>query len=478
MEEYRLRHSRPCLPRIAVVSRLPALRQGGLVMGKAWRVLAFLLRLVPALPLYSADPPAPPDFTAIQQHSQIAYKVVSLASGKSVEKPAPELHCPAMRSQLRRVRDEHGVVSLKPWEPDAKAAPFFKEAESSLAARHLEEAANAYAKGLALSPEYGPGWVNAGDVQFARKDYAGALGFYRKGLALDPSLAQAHHFAADSLFKLGRFSEAEAEYVQALVYDPSYEEVWRALKIVGPRAGFSAHRPAVSTPAGAIGDNVDGKVEIGVADPEWLPYLNCKAVWRHEDAYRKARLAAAPQRYSRSLTVAGTTYPWSVAEEAECLRAYVAGNLSATAARLEPEGKSGQAAGVSREKVLAAAPELVRTLVQVEEADLLDGFILFALFGQRCPMAVALFSDAERSQMERFVRKLVIVHGEAVSSGEPPPPSIQPPFSGYERTVTLAPDLSGTARVVNVLNMETLVSVATERDSAAEAAAVRERRTT
>ncbi|HEY2292992.1 MAG TPA: hypothetical protein VGM86_19990, partial [Thermoanaerobaculia bacterium] len=117
--------------------------------------------------------------------------------------------------------------------------------------------------------------------------------------------------------------------------------------------------------------------------------------------------------------------------------------------------------------------------------------ILFALFGQRCPMAVALFSDAERSQMERYVRKFVIVHGEAApspiqarqpqaspqsgASGEPQPPSINPPFSGYERTVTLAPDLSGTARVINVLNVETLVSVATEKDSAAVAAAVRQK---
>jgi tetratricopeptide (TPR) repeat protein len=457
-------------------------------------VLVSLLPLMSASPLYSGDPPALPDFTAIQQHSQIAYKVVSLANGKSVEKPAPELHCPPMRSQLRRVRDEHGVVSLKAWEPDAKAATFFKEAESSLAAGRLQQAADAYAKGLALSPEYGPGWVNAGDVQFARKDYAGALGFYRKALALDPSLAQAHHFAADSLFKLDRLSEAEDEYVQALVYDPSYEEVWRSLKIVGPRAGFSAHRPAVSTPAGAIGDNVDGKVEIGVADPEWLQYLNCKAVWRHEDAYRKVKVAAVPPRYSRSLTVAGTTYPWSVVEEAECLRSYIAGNLSATAARLEPGGKSGQAAGVSREKVLAAASELVRTLVQVEDADLLDGFILFALFGQRCPMAVALFSDAERSQMERFVRKFVIVHGEAAasptqaqqpqsslqagSSGEPPAPSIHPFFAGYERVVTLAPDLSGTARVINILNMETRVEVAAEGMKSAEAAAMREKWTT
>jgi tetratricopeptide (TPR) repeat protein len=459
-------------------------------MRKVWRALAFILPLAAASPLYSGDVSAPPDFTAIQQHSHLVYKVVSLASGKAVEKPARELHCPPMRSELRRVRDEHGGVHLQKWEPTAKAAPFFAEAESSLAKGRLQEAADAYAKGLALSPEYGPGWVNAGDVQFARKDYAGALGFYRKALALDPSLAQAHHFAADSLFKLGRLSEAEDEYVQALVYEPNYDEVWRALDIVGPKAGFRIHRPVISTPAGAIGDNVDGKVEIGVADPQWLQYLSCKAVWRHEDDYRKAKLAAAPQRYSRSLAIAGTTYPWSVAEEAECLRSYVAGNLSATAARLKEQGAgSGQTAGVSREKVLAAAPELVRTLVQVEDADLLDGFILFAMFGQRCPMVLTLFSDSERSQMERFIRKFVIVHGEAASSpiqaqqpqagpqgassGEPRPPSINPPFSGYERTVALAPDLSGTARAIHVLNMEIMVAAAGEKMTSAEVAAMR-----
>jgi hypothetical protein len=63
------------------------------------------------------------------------------------------------------------------------------------------------------------------------------------------------------------------------------------------------------------------------------------------------------------------------------------------------------------------------------------------------------------------------------SSSEPKPPSINPPFSGYERTVTLAPDLSGTARVINVLNMETLVGAAAERpgETAAGVAAIREK---
>jgi tetratricopeptide (TPR) repeat protein len=366
-------------------------RQGGGAVRKAWKVLASIFSLAPALPLYSGDVPAPPDFMAIQQRSQIAYKVVDLANGGSVRKPASELRCPPLDARSRRVRDARGVVvRLQNWEPAATAAPFFARAESSLAAGRLREAADACAQGLALSPEYGPGWMSAGEVELARKDYAAALGFFRKALALDPSLAPAHRLAADSLVKLGRLSEAEDEYVRALVYNPGYEEVWRSLEELGPKAGFTVHRLATSIPAGAIGDVVDGKVEIGVANPEWLQYLSCKAVWRHEDAYRQARMAAVPRRYSRSV---------SVAEEMECLRGYVAGHLKG----------SGQAPEASREKALAAAPELVRTLARVEDAGLLDGFIFFALLGERCPMELALFSDPERGQLERFIRKFVIV---------------------------------------------------------------------
>jgi len=357
---------------------------------KIWKVLTSIFSLAPALPLYSADVPALPDFMAIQQRSKIAYKVVDLAKGGAVKRPASELRCPPINLRQRRVRDARGVViRIENWEPAATAAPLFARAESARAAGRLQEAADAYAQGLALSPEYGPGWVSAGDVQLARKDYAAALGFYRKALALDPSLAPAHRLAADSLVRLGRLREAEDEYVRALVYDPGSEEVWRSLAELGPRAGFTVHRLAASIPAGAIGDVVDGKVEIGVANPEWLQYLNCKAVWRHEDAYRQDRMAAVPRRYSRSVSVAGTSYSWSVAEEMECLRVYVAGHLKAG-------GKE---------------PELARTLARVDEAGLLDGFIFFKLLGERCPLELALFSDPERAQLERFLRKFVLVHG-------------------------------------------------------------------
>ena len=358
-------------------------------MRKVWKVLTSIFSLAPGLPLHSADLPALPDFVAIQQRSRITYQVVDLAKGGSVKKPASELRCPPINPRQRRVRDSRGVVvRIENWQPAAAAAPFFTRAESARAAGRLQEAADAWAQGLALSPEYGPGWVSAGDVQLARKDYAAALGSYRKALALDPGVAPAHRSAADALVRLGRLSEAEDEYIQALVYEPGYEEVWKSLEEIGPKAGFTVHRLAAAIPAGAIGDVVDGKVEIGVASPEWLPYLNCKAVWRHEEAYRRERMAAVPRRYSRSVSVAGTEYSWSVAEEMECLRSYVAANRKA-----------------------AAVPELACTLMRVEEAGLLDGFIFFTLLGQRCPMELALISDPERAQVERFIRKFAVVHG-------------------------------------------------------------------
>src|SRR2546421_225700 len=82
-----------------------------------------------------------------------------------------------------------------------------------LAPQSYTAAGEAYQKGLALDPTYGPGWLYAGDIPFAQKDFPEALTRYKKALELDPTLAQAHRFAGDVLLKLGRLDEAKGEYV-------------------------------------------------------------------------------------------------------------------------------------------------------------------------------------------------------------------------------------------------------------------------
>ncbi|HEV2845353.1 MAG TPA: tetratricopeptide repeat protein, partial [Thermoanaerobaculia bacterium] len=295
--------------------------------------------------------------------------------------PVEELSCGSRSTSLRVVPSESGK-SLQPWTPAKKAAPHFDAAEKHFSARRLQEAAGEYAKGLALDPEYGPGWLYSGDVPFGLGDYEAALASYRKALALDPTLPQAHRFAGDALLKLGRLTEAEAEYVQALINDHSYRGAWQGLEILGDRMGFKVDRPEFSPPENVIGRRQGDKVRIGLDEnSEWTGYFLCKSVWRHEDEYRRQRLGEKD----------GKEYSWTLAEERECLASYLETNLTYAAGKPEK------------------MPPTARHLAEVTEAGLIDGYIVVAVIGQRCPMVVSMMPQDFLDQAEQYVRRFVTV---------------------------------------------------------------------
>jgi tetratricopeptide (TPR) repeat protein len=305
------------------------------------------------------------------------------------------------------VRKPNGGVELQTWTPAAKAAPHFEEAEKLFAARSFAAAGEAYEKGLALDPTYGPGWLYAGDIPFGRNDFPAALARYRKALELDPTLSQAHRFAGDALLRLGRLAEAEDEYVKAVVYDPSYDGALQGLETLGAAAGFTVARHEFLPPAGVLGEAAEGKVPLALSqeNKQWFSYFLCKAVWRNEPAYRKKRLGKEG------------AYNWTSNEETECLASYLIGNLSATEAEIQkasPKANpNGQLAPVPQDQVLAAAPPLVRHLKEVADAGLLPGFALYAVVGRRCPVAITMLPDGAREDLERYIRRFVIIRAPA-----------------------------------------------------------------
>lgn len=324
---------------------------------------------------------------------------------RPVARPVKEMSCSQRVTQMRVVRSSEGH-SLMAWVPAEKAKPHFEAAEKFFAERRLSEAAVEYRKGLALDPDYGPGWLYSGDVPFGRGDYPAALKAYRKALALDPTLPQAHRFAADALLKMGRLDDAETEYVRALAYDPSYEGAWSGLEYLGRLAGFAVRRPEFSPPADMLGEREGDRIPIalGEADSEWLGYILCKAVWRNEDEYRRKESRSDAKEYS-----------WSLSEERECLITYLQSNVNLTAARLDKEAaQKGQPKGdYTEDQLIAALPAGVRAVAEVAQADLIDGFIIVAMLGKRCPVAASILPDNLHEVAEQYIRRFVIVRPSA-----------------------------------------------------------------
>jgi len=209
----------------------------------------------------------------------------------------------------------------------------------------------------------------------------------RKALALDPTLAQAHRCAADALFRKGRLDDAETEYVRALVYHPAYDGAWSGLESLGRIAGFKVKRPSFSPPTDALGERQGDKVQIGLAekDLEWLSYFLCKAVWRNEPEYRRAK------------GIKSEEYSWSTTEERECLTSYLGGSLA-----------------LAKDNLAALSPQ-ARHLKEVVEAGLFDGFLIVADLGPRCPVAVPLLPESLLDQAEQYIRRFAILRPSSSS---------------------------------------------------------------
>ncbi len=158
-------------------------------------------------------------------------------------------------------------------------------------------------------------------------------------------------------------------------------------------------------PEGVLGEPEAGKVTIALApeQKEWLPYFLCKAVWRNEPSYRAQRLGKE----------GAAAYNWTVQEETECLVSYLVGNLNATETEIREAAKkahpSGELADIPLSQVLAAAPPLTRHLREVADAGLLPGYALYAVLGRGCPLAIALLPDQAQADLERYIRRFVLV---------------------------------------------------------------------
>jgi hypothetical protein len=200
-----------------------------------------------------------------------------------------------------------------------------------------------------------------------------------------------HFFASTALVRLGRHDEAREEIIKALTYHPAYESVWKGADKSEERWHMKpVVRIKFEPPAGDVGAKGANGVDIYMgANGEWAGYAICKAAWANEPRFRKQHVEGG----------------WSVEEESACIANQMMGQYNATEGALGKKGKPKP----TKEEVIAAMPPLERHLWEVAEAHLLDGYILFEIVGQHCPLAISTGNDESIRQVDAYIRKYVIV---------------------------------------------------------------------
>lgn len=364
-------------------------------MPSAFRLLLFLLALLAAsLPSQGDELLGPEQYLKILTDSKLRYNIITTPS----KTPADEMRCPR-RDETLRLESKGAEKSLVPWTIRPEAKKLIEEGEVLFTAKDFDGAGKKYQAAIEADPQAVDAYFFYGDtLLFGAKDAEGALEQYRKGLALDLTLPTGHLFASTALVHLGRNDEAREEIIKALTYHPAYDVIWSiAAKQPERWNAGPVVRHKFEPPAGFLGKPGKNGIDI-YSGPElaWLGYAMCKAVWANEKQFQDRHQAKGG---------------WSTEEERACVLNQLMSSMNKAQTQLEEEQKKKgvEKPEVKDEEVIAALPPLEHHIYDVAHDHLLDGYIIFEIIGQRCPLGMSMMAEESRQQVDAYIRKYVIV---------------------------------------------------------------------
>jgi tetratricopeptide (TPR) repeat protein len=356
------------------------------------RPLFLLLSFACAAIAGADDLLGPADYLKILSESKLHYNITT----QPAKTPMVEMQCPRRDESTRLVSEGKGK-RLVNWAVKPEAMKLLAEGETLYGQKDYAGASEKYRAAIDADPAAVTAYYFYGDaLLFGVNDPASALVQYRKGLALDPTMPSGHLFASTALVQLGRRDEAREEIVQALLYYPGYESVWELAAQPKRWNAKPIVRHPFDVPAGYVGVKGSDGIDIYAgADMKWLGYAMCKAVWANEKSFAKKHKADG----------------WSNEEEQACVLNQLMGDYNATEAAIEEtKKKSGEAQpAVTKEEVIAALSPFDRHLWDVAQDRMLEGYVFFEIIGQHCPLSMSMMSDETKQEVEKYIRKYVIV---------------------------------------------------------------------
>lgn len=328
----------------------------------------------------------PADYIAILTDSKLRYNMLSTPSVR----PMKMLECPVRTEQMRVVKAANGERALDQWNVKLEALKLANEGETLYQAQDFDGAAAKYRQAIAADPDFVGAYFFLGDaLLFGAKDPNAALEQYRKGIALDPTLHTGYLFSSTALVQLGQVAGAREQIVQALLNNPRYDSAWKVLQNSQRLQIKPVVRHKFEQPVGMVGIAAKDGIDIfGGVDAQYLGYAMCKAVWANEKPFADKHSPDA----------------WTLEEERACVLNQMQSAYNATEAQVKKKNRR-----ATEEQIVAALPPLERHLLEVAQARLLDGYILFEIIGQHCPLSTAMLDDQSREQIAQYLRKFVIV---------------------------------------------------------------------
>ena len=271
--------------------------------------------------------------------------------------------------------------------PNTKADELIREGEALFSQGKADEALKKYQQALEADPKNYHAALFSGDIYLQKNDFAQAEIWYQKAIAIDPNRETAYRYSATPLMKQRKTEAARDRYVEAFIVEP-YNRFARAGLIQWAEATQTrlAH-PQIDIPTNVTFDekgdakvNLDASVLLGGKDDgsfAWISYGATRSIWRKE----KFATTFPDEK----------VYRHSLAEEVDALRAVIS---TATA-----------------DKDTKKLSSSLAKLKKLDEAGLLEAYILLARPDEGIAQDHAAFLKQNRDKLRRYVIEYVVKGG-------------------------------------------------------------------
>lgn len=260
-----------------------------------------------------------------------------------------------------------------------------QEAEAAFSKGDMDRAIAAYDRALRADPKLYEAALFAGDSYFKkahveqdrarREEELNKAGeWFARAIAIAPDRETAYRYWGDALLEQGKTDEARVKFIDAIIAEPYRELVYSGISNWANKTQTKIGHPEITQPESAPASSTDGS-----------------ANWR---LYTATRNAWADNRFAKEFP-AEKAYRHSLREETEALRAVA-----------EAAAKDLQAG-----KVKSLDPSLA-ALVKLNQAGLLEAYVLFARPDQGIVRDYEAYRQANRERLRRYWNEFVLAGGK------------------------------------------------------------------
>lgn len=273
-----------------------------------------------------------------------------------------------------------------------------REGEDAYSRGDLDTALSKYAHALELDPKLYEAALFAGDMEF-KKGYNSTDPQYRsnafdragiwfgKAIAINPNRETAYRYWGDALDAQGKTNDARDKFVDAIIAEPYKRGVYDGLGQWAERHNVPASHPKIDQPPPSLKSEKSGDQTTILIDPSKLDSKSPAHYWSFYDLTRATyKTASFPREYPNE-----TEYRHSLKEEATALRI-----VAEICAKDFKEGK------------VKLLDQSLRNLIKLNDAGLLEAYILFARPDAGIARDYDAYRAANRDKLRRYWSEIVI----------------------------------------------------------------------